>query len=80
MAMLVIDIIVIIFLPQPPPTPPHLCLCQAINREMAPEYTDDQEEGEQICSMTCYKYIKDDSVIETPKKHVLKSSGCYLCF
>lgn len=26
--------------------PHHPNLCQAINREMAPEYTDDQEEGE----------------------------------
>lgn len=26
----------------------HLNLCQAINREMAPEYTDDQEEGEHV--------------------------------
>lgn len=31
----------------------HPHLCQAINREMAPEYTDDQEEGEHHSKTQC---------------------------
>lgn len=41
---------------------PYICLCQAINRDMAPEYTDDQEEGERICCMSWFQYFPQNHI------------------
>lgn len=48
---LLVDILEIIYAPPPSSSfcPP---LCQAVKGEMAPEYTDDQDEGKQMCTMT----------------------------
>lgn len=35
----------------PPLTPNSFILNQAVKREMAPEYTDDQDEGKQVCTI-----------------------------
>lgn len=53
---LLVDILEIIYAPPPSSSfcPP---LCQAVKGEMAPEYTDDQDEGKQMCTMTKKNHI-----------------------
>ena len=62
-----VQLIIILFLSQPPPTLPNLCPCQSINGEMAPEYTGDQEEGEQISCMGHFQYFPKLTIYLVPK-------------